>query len=360
MPTKSYPKNCNIIVIGFCIIFCCLTNGSAAQTRIDTLSKNALPDSLFIKKYTSSIGITTALSHRNFELILGYPNAINIKLSHNNIQQINFGFNYKFLNLHYSYTAPFLDNTSQIKGSTRRRSIGFSLNLKQVNFRFDYARTQGFYLVNSSEFSSTITPSKPYIQFPDLINEQTGFSLAYNFNKKYSLASLTGGIEQQLKSCISFVPTFYAYYFKLHENFIDSTSLSKDFDYLKDIDLNLELPVAATIVLDKNFYLSAIAGPSIGIDAYNANNLTLSSANGYSKTVLSTGYVVRGGVGFTGNKWYCGAEGILRRYANHTTAEEKIVKKFYSVQFYVGLRLTPPKVVKKSVKWVEEQSPVKL
>jgi hypothetical protein len=360
MQRKSRHKNSNKTFFGFLILFCFLSIVASTQTKTDTISRITIPDSLYIKKYKTSIGLTTGWSLRNFELILGYPQSIYIKLSPNNVEQINFDFSYKFISFNYNYTAPFLNNTNSLKGSTSRKSFGFLLKLKAFDFRFDHARTKGFYMTNTKDFDATWIKSKPYIQFPDLINEQTGFSLAYNFNKKYSMASLTGGIEQQLKNCISFVPAFYAYYFRLHENFIDSSSLSKNMDYLKDLDFNLVLPMAATLVLNKNFYLSAIVGPSIGVDGYKANNVTLSSSSGYSKTVFSTGYLMRSGVGYTGNKWYFGAEAILRRYANHTSSEEKIIKKFYGVQFYIGMRVNPPRIIKKTVNWVEKESPVKL
>ena len=323
-------------------------------------TKIANKDSLFIKTYSDNINITTGMSTRNFAFSLDYPNSLQLVLMPNEIQQLSLDLDYRFISVGISYSPNFLNNSDPIKGHTTRKSFGLSLNTNAWKFRFDYAKTKGFFVENTQDYDSSWNPGKPYIQLPELTNSQIGFQLSYNFNKRFSQRSITSGEEKQLRSAMSFIPSLYAYYFRLYDQPDTMSAVYASGDYLRDIDINLVLPFAGTLVFAKNRYVTTSIGPSIGVDIYQTNSLSAIGDDPRSKTLMSFGYLTRIGLGYTGRKWYFGSDAIYREYQHNNQADEKVVKLFYSLQFYVGFRINPPKFVKKSVDWTEKVAPVKL
>jgi hypothetical protein len=339
-----------------------VVQNSNAQKPVDSLLLTGKKDtSTNIITYRHLVNLTPAWSLRNFEFQINYADNLKIILRPNEIQQVSLDFAYRFVSLGFSYTPKILNNTNNAqRGETDRTSFNFGFKPGRFEFKFEYAKTTGFYLKNTNDYDTAWAPGKSYIQFPNLTNQQYGFSLSYNFNKKFSTASLTNGVEQQQHSVFSFIPALYAYYYKLYEP--DSLGNNTSGDYLRDIDINLILPIAYNWVFDKKqkWNVGAIAGPSIGTDIYTANNLSLSNNQNYKAALLSTGYFARIGIGYTTTKWFWGAEAVYRRYSNTNEAAEKIVKLFYNVQVYAGFRLVPPKFMRRTVDWAKDKSPVKL
>ena len=356
--TNTTPKYSAAISFLLCIMMITSVEGFS-QNALDS-NKIFNKDSLFIKTYSNKINVTTGFSTRNFSFSLDYPNSVQLVLLPNEIQQSSLDFDYRFISLGISYSPGFLNNTDPIKGHTTRKSFGLSLNAEPWRFRFDYATTKGFFVENTKDYDSSWIPGKPYIQLPALTNSQIGFQLSYNFNKRFSQRSITSGVEKQLRSAMSFIPSLYAYYFRLYDQPDTISAVYSNGDYLRDIDINLVLPFAGTFVFAKNFYFTTSIGPSIGVDIYQSNSLSTVADDPRSKTLMSFGYLLRSGFGYTGEKWYFGSDAIYREYQHNNQADEKVVKLFYSLQFYVGFRLNPPKFVKKSVDWTQKVSPIKL
>ncbi|MFX8840747.1 hypothetical protein ABTM78_20550, partial [Acinetobacter baumannii] len=79
----------------------------------------------------------------------------------------------------------------------------------------------------------------------------------------------------------------------------------------------------------------------------------------YNATLLSTGYPVRLGFGYTTNTWFWRAEGIHKRYANTNKSSAKIIKVFYALQEYAGFRLKLLKFMRSTVDWANDKSPIR-
>ena len=96
-------------------------------------------------------------------------------------------------------------------------------------------------------------------------------------------------------------------------------------------DINLLLPVAANIIFAKNFYISAFAGPIIGINFFKTNGYDEQSKKiSASGTKISTGYYIRSSIGYTGKKFFTGLDIVTRNYG-HQQEDEKFIKQSYGI-----------------------------
>jgi hypothetical protein len=343
------------------LVILLLCNKHGITQNIDSLKmKLSGNDSNFIKHYNSTLNFTFGSSTRNTEFHIAYPQSnIQFLLSPKETQQFSIHVDYKFLFLFYSFTPHFfnLNKTDSVKGSSARSTFAFGVNINRWSLNFDYQKIKGYYLKNTHDFNSTWTNGDPYLKFPSLVSEQLGVQLAYNFNKKFSLTSLTSGQEEQLKTACTFSPMLAFWKIKL-KNEIPTTSTNNNLT--TNYDLNLLLPVAANIVFAKHFYISLFTGPIIGIDFYSADGY---DSNGKvitaSGSLISTGYYLRSSIGYTNQKFFCGFDTYSRKYT-HTEVDMQFSKYSYGLQAYIGMRLLPPNFLMKSAEWIQRKSPVKL
>jgi hypothetical protein len=345
--------------IVFAILILCLSHlDDIAQTTPDTTiqdKKNVSPDSSYIKYYDNYLNITAGWNTRNTEYLVSYPQShTRFLLSPKETDQFYFSLDYSFLYLYYSFTPHVfnLNRADTIKGSSNRSTFATGFSFKQWNINFDYQNIKGYYLKNTNEFIPGWSKGDAYLQYPDLQTIQIGGQIAYNFNKKFSISSLTSGKEQQLKTVFTFFPVIAYWHIKMKD---EADSIKKPDNVLSvNNDINLLLPVAANVVFAQNFYIAAFAGPIIGVDFFEANGYDVNAyAINTSGTKVSTGYYLRTSIGYTNKKFYAGFDAFDRKYG-HEEEEQKFSKNSYGFQTYIGTRFDAPGFLKRTVSWLQK------
>ena len=344
-------------------IFICLVNLPAlAQTISDTTAlKTIIPvDSPYIKYYDHYLNVTTGWNTRNTQFIIAYPQYnLRFVLSPKETNQFNVSLDYSFLYLYYSFTpdAFNLNKEDTIKGNTKRLTFGTGFSFERWNFNFSYQNIKGYYLHNTNEFIPDWSKGDAYIQYPDLRTIQVSGQIGYNLNKKFSISSLTSGKEQQLKTVVTFFPILAYWNSKLKDEKIDSTQKVANVLSVNN-DVNLVLPAAINFIFAKNFYIAAFAGPIIGVDFFKANGYdSTDHAIRTSGTKLSTGYYIRGSIGYTSKKFYVGMDAFARNYG-HQQQDQKFIKYSYGLQAYIGTRFNPPRFLQNTVAWLKKVNPL--
>jgi len=333
-----------------------------AQTNNDTsvLAKNTSIDSSYIKYYDQYLNVTAGWSTRNTRYIVSYSQFYTrFVLSPKETNQFFLGLDYSFLYLYYSFTPQLfnLNRADTIKGDSKRSTFGTGFSFKQWHINLDYQSVKGYYLRNTNEFIPGWIKGDAYIQFPRLKTIQAGGQVGYNFNKKFSISSLTSGQAQQLKTVITFFPTLAYWHIKLKDDTIDSVQKANNVLTVNN-DINLLLPAAINVVFAKNFYVAAFAGPVIGVDFYKANGFDeTGQALATSGTRVSTGYYARGSIGYTGRKFFAGIDAVSRYYG-HQQQGQKFSKNSYGMQVYMGTRFNPPHLLQKTVTWLDKINPL--
>jgi len=332
-----------------------------AQTITDTATrKKIIPvDSPYIKYYDQYLNATAGWNTRNTEFIISYPqHNIRFVLSPKETNQFIVSLDYSFLYLYYSFTpdAFNLNNEDTIKGNTTRLTFGTGFSFERWNFNLDYQNIKGYYLHNTNEFVPDWSKGDAYIQFPDLRTVQMGGQIGYNFNRKFSISSLTSGKEQQMKTVLTFFPILAYWNSKLKDEKVDSVQKVDNVLSVNN-DINLMLPAAVNFIFEKNFYIAAFAGPIVGVDFFKANGYDTTNAIRTSGTKLSTGYYLRASIGYTSKKFYTGIDAFARNYG-HQQQDQRFIKYTYGIQAYIGTRFNSPRFLKNTIQWLQRMNPL--
>lgn len=314
----------------------------------------------YIKLYDNYLNVTTGWNTRNTRYILSYPQYdTRFVLSPKETDQFFVNVDYSFLFLYYSFTPRVfnLNSSDSIKGNTSRSTFGFGFAFQQWHINFDFQNIKGYYLRNTEEFLPGWQKGDAYIQFPDLRTIQKGGQVGYNFNKNFSISSLASGKEQQLRNVLTLFPILAYWNIRLKDDVVDSVQqVSQDISVNNDI--NVLVPVAATLVIRRNYYVSAFAGPIAGVNffratAYDETGQQLTT----SGTKISTGYYARASVGYTGKTFFMGVDGFVRYYS-HQQQMQRFSKQSYGIQVYAGTRFNAPRFLVNAVGWLEKRNPL--
>jgi hypothetical protein len=341
------------------ILACLFHLPAFTQTTIDTasLKKTKPDDSAYIKHYDNYLNVTVGWNTRNTKYTISYPkDDIRFIFSPKETNQFNIAVDYSYLYAYYSFTPQMLGLNSDdtIKGSTKRSTFAMGFSFTRWSINFDYQKIQGYYLQNTNEFIPGWSKGDAYIQKPDMKTIQAGGQAGYNFNKKFSIASLTSGKEQQLKTAFTFFPILAYWNIKMKDESNDSVQKSTNVNTVNN-DINLLLPASANIIFARNFYISAFAGPIIGIDFFKTNGYDeRSKAISNSGTKISIGYYARGSIGYTGRKFFTGIDAFARNYW-HQQQDQKFTKYSYGFQAYIGTRFDPPGFLERTVAWLQKK-----
>ncbi len=305
-----------------------------------------VPDSLFKKNYRNRLSLSTGSQLNNAEFFVAYPSKgfrfiISPKVT---VQQF-LRMEFKQINLRYSFSL-FPVGAITDQPNNYRDEIGASFNIKQFYFDLSLQNAQGYFVRNSDEFYLNTSNQGKIIQLPNLKTNVVGIQASYNNNKQFSMSSLSSGKELQTRNAFSFIPgaAFYHIHF-FQENPTISVGSYSD-DYL--IDFNVNLPVAASIAFAKNWYVTGIAGPMLGVGFYNTKSYDVNLQKVDNKeTAITTGYYLRAGVGYTSNRWFAGLTAYNQRYGSGEGVNRD-ARFFYGANIYIGYRIKAPKVLKQT------------
>ena len=326
---------------------------------IHVKKKQHAPVTDYILNLDTLIHLEAGFKKRLTTYRLFYPNHFKLFLSPNVTNTFTYGGSYRFIDAGGSFSTRLFNGgqNGNRKGKTTENTFGAGITLKKFYLRGDISSTKGFYLENSADLG-VAKPDTPYFLFPGFTVSQLALQLRYNSNPRFSLSALKGGTEVQLKSAWSVIPVFHTAVFLFEDN--EDSNLGVENQSTSSFDLNLIIPVAATWALSEKVYLTGMAGPSIGVDffksvSYTANRI-LEKSEG---TSLSTGYVLQGSAGYNGKQFYTGLDIFFRNYGHQIDNLDRINKRYFSFNCYIGWRLRAPKWMKKSVDWINKTSPIK-
>jgi hypothetical protein len=335
----------------FCIL-CLYCSYAVAQDSLTNLKKNRAD---YVLSYDTLLHIESWYSTKQTELRLFYPDKFRIFLAPSEINNLQLDFSYRFIDAAISFTPGFLNPGNPAKGQTSRFNLGGGFAAGRWYFSGEHTRLKGFYMRNSDDYRAQLG-NLPYITFPNLESISNQVLIRYNTNRLFSTGALRGGMEIQKRSAMSFLPTLLFAQYKLR-NAVADTSINNQ--VTRSTDINFILPLSATWVIHPKWYLTGTAGPSIGADFFNSDSYNSNNQLTVLKgTRLTTGYLVQLSAGFNARQYYFGADAMIRSYAHQIENIDKMEKYFYSVQFYFGVRLRAPKILKKSVDWVNKISPI--
>lgn len=328
--------------------------GTVAQIN---KARRALPDSLFITKYDTLLHLQSWISANQMEYRFIYDKDFRLILTPNDINNLSFGFSYRYLDLGLSFTPQFMNEDDIYKkGESKKFTLAFGFSMHRFHLSFDLTAVKGFYLRNSVDFGRH-DPDSPYFQFPNLRVGYFSTLLSYNCNPKFSTAALGGGTQVQRQSAWTLNPTFQFATFRFNSK-LDTPGVHTETTYSTDV--NLILPVLGTYVFTPKISGSLGIGPSIGVDFFKSvsldNNNKLVTAKGTKPT---TGYTLQSALAYSSVKFFCGFEYRFRSYGHQLEQLERLEKQYSYFQIYFGWRLQAPGFLKKSLDWANKVSPVK-
>lgn len=355
----NFNRVSQFICITVFVAFCSPGSVAAQDTLPAVLASRKLPVSAYIRSLDTLLHMEMGVKRRVTDYRLYYPSGFRLFLSPNVTNSISIGGYYRYVDLSTEFSTAFFNpgqnNTN--KGKTTIQSIGTGFSIDRFYLRGDFIRMKGFYLANSEELGLS-RPTDPYFLFPDFATSELSFQLRYNTNPRYSTSALNSGIQVQLKSAWSVIPTFHAASFTFRNKAEASVGLENE--STRSYDLNLMLPVAGTWAVSEKFYLAAAAGPSIGVDFFKSLSYNLTrSIQRTNGTNLSTGFLARGSAGYNARRFYAGADINFRNYGHKLQELDRMNKRNMNFVIYAGWRFRAPGWTRKTLDWINKTSPIK-
>jgi len=337
MPTK------HIWVI--CLLFLC-------WIQPETGARASQPDTAYILKYPEQLHLGTGLQTNNSAIVLtDINNQYVLFLSPRRSLQQFLKVEYRGMAFKYGVSPDYLNpDISALTGRNTRKSFGYDFGLGPLGLSVSYERSKGYFVENTADFDTSWKPGQPYIQLNNLQSVLYGVQLSYNVRKKFSEAAVNSCRERQLKPSYSFIPGLAINHIMYSNTVPGSDSFAGQTRYL---DCNARLLMAGALpLLRHKLQLSAIAGPVIGISFVRDRTYTLPkfSEQEARTTVMSLGLLYNIGLSFNTRHWYMGINMFAEQYGSKLSGIQ-LVKSFYGVELYTGVRFPAPKPVKTAADW---------
>jgi len=286
-----------------------------------------------------------------------YDENFKLLLAPNEINNLSFGFSYRFLELGLSFSPQFLNSQKDDwkKGESSKFTFGFGFSFQRFRVSFDLTTVKGFYLKNSGDFGRSI-PDTPNLIFPNLRVGYFSTMVRYNTNPKFSMAALTSGSQVQLRSAWTVTPTLQFATFRFSD---DDDSVGVHSEETHSTDLNLLLPVLGTWAISPKFSATLGIGPSVGVDFFKSVSINEDDKIVLAKgTKVSTGYTAQFALAYSQERFFAGFESRYRIYGHQFEDLQRLDKEYSYFQIYFGWRLKAPGFMKKSLDWVNKISPI--
>jgi len=287
-----------------------------------------------------------------------YDKDFKLILAPNRLNNLSFGFSYRYLDLGLSFSPQFLNakQDNGKKGKSEQFSFGTGFSIHRFKLSFDLSTVKGFYLKNSADFLRAALPDSPYSVFTNLAVGYFSMMVRYNVNEKFSTAALTGGTQVQRRSALTVLLSLQFATYNFHD---DSQTGGVQNESTYSTDLNLLLPVAGTLVISPKFSASLGVGPSFGVDFFKSVSIDDSSKVVLSQgTKFTTGYSVQTSVNYHAKRFFAGFESRYRSYGHKIEDISRLIKQYSYYQVFIGWRLRAPTFAKKSLDWVNKISPI--
>jgi hypothetical protein len=346
----------------FCFLAASAVLPAASQQNPDSMQQvqKKRSDSSYITHLDTLLHVLSWVSANQMEYTLVYNKEFKLLLAPNNTNNLSFGFSYRYLDLGFSFSPPFMnkEHNSENRGKTDQFSFGTGFSMHRFKLSFDLSNVKGFYLKNSQDFTRAALPDSPYMVYPNLSVRYLSLMVRYNLNPNFSTAALTSGTQIQKRSACTILPSLQVATYKFDD---ESKPSGVQNESTYSTDVNLLVPLAGTLVLSPKFSASLAVGPSLGVDFFksvsldNTNEVVLSRG-----TKLTTGYSLQTSVGYHGKRLFAGFESRYRGYGHKIEDISRLKKEYSYFQVFIGWRFTPPRFAKKSLDWANKVSPVGL
>jgi hypothetical protein len=344
----------------FCVgllLFLLLPLLSTAQKKPSLFGKKV--DSSFIKSYYHDLDLGMQFGSQYMEYRTYYNDTFFISIRPNEVYTLSPSINYRWLSVSYAFTPEFLEfnNDDSLRGSTRFRRLSTNFAFGQLTLSGIWSSTRGFYLANMPDVYPNWKPGQPYLQFPEMQVKRFILSGVYRTNPNFSVKAISGGEEEQLRSAWTFLPGLNIMHFNFNVPNGDPQQAGT-IELTNNTDINIVLPIAGTWVFAKHAYVSAAAGPIMGVDffrsfAIDENNKVVES----SGIRFSTGFHLGFNIGYNQPNWYLGFSNLSSTYRHGVSNAERMAKLHTQFALYGGVRIKPPKLMKKSLDWAEKILP---
>lgn len=316
-------------------------------------------DSSFIKSYYHDLDLGTQFGSQYMEYRTYYNDTFFISIRPNEVYTLSPSINYRWLSVSYAFTPEFLEfnNDDSLRGNTRFRRLSTSFSFGQLALSGVWSTTRGFYLANMGDVYPSWKPGDPYLQFPEMEVKRVIVSAVYRTNPNFSLKAINSGEEEQLRSAWTLLPALNIMHFKFNVPNGDPQQAGT-IELTNNTDINIVMPIAGTWVFSKHAYISAAAGPIMGVDFFRSfaidenNNIVQSDG-----TRFSSGFHFGLNIGYNQPRWYIGFSNLSSSYRHGVSNAERMAKLHTQFTLYGGLRIKPPRPLKRSLDWAEKIVP---
>lgn len=313
------------------------------------------PDSNYVQHISGYLNLRFTQSTELDRLtVTSGSSKIDLRPNASSVSKIS--LNYKFISIGFGFIPRFLpgNKDDRIKGKTSGKNFDLNFSFRHWVQSFNYHRTKGFYLDNTSDYQSGWSSGDPYLQFPDLYFTQYSGSTAYSFNSNFSVSAITAQTEKQLKTAGSFIPhLFYRFY-----QSDDRSPIPETGSFSRQRSNNGEILLGAgyfqNIVLPQQFCFTwgLVPGGGLVLTSFttrsNEETITTRQTNGILRLDG------RAGIGYNGSRWFAGLYGKISSSSlkqQRTTVINSETRLFF--QLFAGYRLTAPKILRETVSKME-------
>jgi len=328
-------------------------------TRMITKERVVFFDTTYIRSFKKHIILTIPLSTRflNFQITdWRTPGRPNLQYAANQQYDLGISINSRWASFLMGTGVALFNHDSKVKGKTKQTDYQFNLYGKRLTTDASLQIYKGYYIKNSSAFSSWDSlraPEQSYAIRPDAQALSVGISTYYVFNyKKFSYRNSFAFTETQLKSCgspllggywslfsLSGDSSLVSYPFSLH---IDSNA------YVKtgaSLTFGINAGYIYTVVIRKKFYITFSAIPGFGL----TRNSYIRSDNSSYTGPVSGNYKVnlRTAIGYDSGKLFFGTMAMTDYYYYSSESNATFDYSYGKGRVYIGYRFDVRKAEKK-------------
>lgn len=297
-------------------------------------------DSTSILSFADKIIIKVNIDTQTDSYNIRSENEPELQLSANNQFKLGLSLDYEFIGFSFGYAPKFFpgNNDDDLKGKSSFVDYRFRFFLKNWTQELHYKNVQGFYVENTNDFDSDwVEGQDPYIQFPDLKTTFWGGSTSYVLNPKFSLRNVVYNTEWQRKSAGSFIPT-------LTYNHIYISDRSNDEKAYENIfDIGISPRYYYSLVMHKNWFVSAFASPSLSIRFSKEKGPDVENSDIYWPLSILGGLQI----GYSSNRIISGLDLKYESTYYSDSVKTDITNDMFYAKLYFGYRFDVPKKVEK-------------
>lgn len=349
--------------IFYIILFLSITPILRAQDDIKKDSVESNSKKFYIEDHKKQFNVKFDVSND----VISYKmpqEEVELNIKPNLYLKYAFVLSYKFASITLGIRPRISDESKKNKGESSSFRIHFKLLFDYWSHNFEYIHNEGYYIVNTEDFTPEIPKSDFRIQFPNLTTDIFTGSSLYKFNENYSVRAIESQTEIQIKSAGSFMPGItYSYYSLRGTDKIllseDNITVRENYSDIKGFNFNLNVGYYYTFVYRTHWFANAYLTPGFVIDFYKTTNHTPMEISSKSLNDVSFNLSSGIGAGYNGDKIFFGAN-YAKRVSSEKFDENSIQLQIFKNSFhiYLGYRFRAPKPVRKSVDLIEEKVPI--